>query len=221
MLFLEKYGEKGLLVLKAAYDIAQDPNVDHRLGDFSFKHLVLRLASMGFNYNPINILRIMEREYGIIEKSYTSSNQTWWRFVDIDATRSTLSEQYGAQLEDPVIKSILIKYRSLEPRSIMETLKRLLAKESLTNADKELFKNIAFTTLDKIVWLINEMEKYEEVFNPEIRVLREILNLADMVSSKLDKPRSKIYMSGNGAIDVNTRVDLFENTSSNKRCHST
>ncbi|MEM4718353.1 MAG: hypothetical protein QXE81_06345 [Desulfurococcaceae archaeon] len=221
MLFLEKYGEKGLLVLKAAYDISQDPNVDHKLGDFSFKHLVLRLTSIGLNYNPINILRIMEKEYRIVEKSYSSSNQTWWRFVDVDAVRSILSDQYGAQLEDPVIKSILIKYRSIEPRSIVDTLKRLLVKEGFTNADKEIFKNIVFNVLDKVVWLINEMEKYEEVFNPEIRVLKEILNLADMVSNKLDKPRNKIYMSSDGALNANTRVDLIENTDSIKRYHST
>ncbi|MEM1879294.1 MAG: hypothetical protein QXJ18_05995, partial [Desulfurococcaceae archaeon] len=93
--FLEKYGEKGLIVLKTAFDLSQDPHIDHRLGDFSFKHLVLKLTSIGFNYNPVNLLRILEKEYGIIEKSYSSSNQTWWRFVDIEAVRRVLSEYYN------------------------------------------------------------------------------------------------------------------------------
>ncbi|MEM4904145.1 MAG: hypothetical protein QXL28_04160, partial [Desulfurococcaceae archaeon] len=91
-LFLEKFGERGLVVLKAAYEVAQDPNIDHRFGDFSFKHLVLKLSSAGFVYNPANVLRLLEKEYGVVEKSYSSSSQTWWKFVDMEATRSVLNE---------------------------------------------------------------------------------------------------------------------------------
>lgn len=212
-LFLERFGERGLLVLKAAYEVAQDPNIDHRLGDFSFKHLVLKLSSAGFIYNPANILRILEKEYGVIEKSYSSSNQTWWKFVDVEATRSVLSEYFGASIEDPRLKVLLIKYRSIEPRNVLETLRRLALKENLTNGDKELFKNFVFNKLDKIVELVVEMEKYEEVFSGELTVLREILNLADMVSNKLEKPRYPVSTRGTGVlVNVNTRASFDKNT---------
>jgi hypothetical protein len=217
-LFLEKYGEKGLVVLKAAYDISQDPNIDHRLGDFSYKHLVLRLATIGFNYNPVNLLRILEKEYNIIEKSYSSANQSWWRFTDIEAVRSALSEHYGASVEDPHVKLLLIKYKSMEPFSTLEMLRRLVAKENLTNGDKEIFKNFVFNSLEKIVDLLNNMEKYGEIFLGEISTLREILNLADLVSSKLEKPKSRLSIRGIGALaNVDTRAGFNKNTTSYER----
>lgn len=200
--FLEKYGEKGLIVLKAAYEISQDPNVDHRLGDFSFKHLVLKLISMGFNYNPINMLRILEKEYGIIAKSYTSSNQTWWRFVDIEAVRAVLSEYYGVEFDDPRVKALLIKYKSLEPQNTLNWLKKLIAKSKLSTADREMFKNFVFSELDKVVTLISEMEKYEEVFRGEIQLLREILALADIVSNKLNIQESRMPLERVTEADV-------------------
>lgn len=217
-LFLEKYGEKGLVVLKAAYDISQDPNIDHRLGDFSYKHLVLRLATIGFNYNPVNLLRILEKEYNIIEKSYSSANQSWWRFTDIEAVRSALSEYYGTSVEDPHVKLLLIKYKSMEPFSTLEMLRRLVAKENLTNGDKEIFKNFVFNSLEKIVELLNDMEKYGEIFSGEISTLREILNLADLVSSKLEKPKSRLSIHGIGALaNVDTRAGFNKNTTSYER----
>lgn len=217
-LFLERFGEKGLLVLKAAYEVSQDPNIDHRLGDFSFKHLVLKLSSMGLVYNPINILRILEKEYKVVEKSYSSSNQTWWRFTDIEAVRIALSETYGFNLEDPRLRALLIKYKSMEPRSLLEALKRMVFKERLTASDKEVFKNFVFTELDKVVELLREMEKYEEVFPGEIAVLREILSLADIVSSKLEKPHRALSTQSTGALtNVSARDSFYENTTSYER----
>ncbi|MEM1611908.1 MAG: hypothetical protein QXH02_00980 [Desulfurococcaceae archaeon] len=214
-LFLEKFGERGLVVLKAAYEVAQDPNIDHRFGDFSFKHLVLKLSSAGFVYNPANVLRILEKEYGVVEKSYSSSSQTWWKFVDMEATRSVLNEYLGMSVEDPKLKALLVKYRCMEPRNTLEMLRRLALKESLTNGDRELFKNFVFNKLDKIVELIVEMEKYEEAFAGELAILREILNFADMVSSKLEKPRYTVSTRGAGALaNVNTRASFIKNTTS-------
>jgi len=214
-LFLERFGERGLVVLKAAYEVAQDPNIDHRFGDFSFKHLVLKLSSAGFVYNPANVLRILEKEYGVVEKSYSSSSQTWWKFVDMEATRSVLNEYLGMSVEDPKLKALLVKYRCMEPRNTLEMLRRLALKESLTNGDRELFKNFVFNKLDKIVELIVEMEKYEEAFAGELAILREILNFADMVSSKLEKPRYTVSTRGAGALaNVNTRASFIKNTTS-------
>jgi len=220
-LFIEKYGEKALFILRAMYELSQDPTIDHRLGDFSYKHLVLKLGSMGLVYNPINMLRLLEKELGIIEKSYVSSNQTWWRIVDLEAVRSVLGEYFGVEVEDPRVKALLIKYRSLEPRSILESLRRMALKENLSRHEREEFKKFVFNTLDKIIELLSEMENYEEVFTAEITVLKEILGLADIVSSKIDKPRSRIIMKKTGeTLDADTRINTVENPTSTERDYS-
>ena len=94
--FLEKYGDKGFIVLKTAIEISLSNTNNRRFGDFSYQSLVFRLNSMGIGYNPSNILRILEREYGVIEKTYSSSRQKWYRFIDLDAVREALYEySYG------------------------------------------------------------------------------------------------------------------------------
>jgi hypothetical protein len=218
-LFLEKYGDKGLIVIKAAFEVAQDPYVDHRYGDFSFKHLVLKLQSQGFRYNPVNLLRVLEKEYGVIEKAYSSSNQTWWRFVDFEAVRSVLSEYYGVSYEDPRLKYLLIKYRSLEPNTVLDTLRRLAYKENLTSGDKEVFKEIVFNVLDKVLDVLREMEKYEDVFTSEISIIREILNLAEAVSSKLVTKRSS-FSRVEDAVNAYFRASALKDTPSYKRSTS-
>ncbi|MET1160208.1 MAG: hypothetical protein ABWW65_04545 [Thermoprotei archaeon] len=184
--FLEKYGDKGYLVLKTALDIALDPTIEHRLGDFSYKHLVARLQKIGVNYAPHNLLRILEREYGIIEKSYISTTQKWWRFVDLESVRKALLEYSGVDSSgDPRLRLLLVKYRSLEPHNILATLRKLAYKPKLTHIDKEVFKRIVFNELDSIAELLEEMMKYGDVLENEIRVLDEILSLAERISSKL------------------------------------
>ena len=88
--FLANYGERGLAVVRAAVEAALagrgSPGV--RLGDFSYREVVARLRSWGLDYNPSMLLRILERDYGVIETTYRSSNQHWWRFLDLNAVLS-------------------------------------------------------------------------------------------------------------------------------------
>ncbi len=190
--FLEKYGEKAYIVLRTALDIALDPEIDHRLGDFSYKHLVFRLRSMGINYNPQNLLRIMEREYGIVEKTYISTKQKWWSFLDLETTRKVLHEYSGSdEINDPKIRLLSIKYHSLEPMNILNTLRRLAVKNSFTSIDKEVFRGIVFNDLEKITDVLNEMLRHEEIFSEEIKVLNEILSLAENISAKLEARYSR------------------------------
>jgi len=194
--FLSRYGEKALLVLKIAYSIARDPSIDHRLGDFSYKHIVFKLAEMGLTYNPVNILKIMEKTYGIIEKTYSSKNQTWWRFKDIDAVRDALGEAINPSIpEDPGVRLLMVKYRSLEPWRLHSTLERLAFKDRLSEVDKEVFRRIVFNELEKITSILNEMMRYEEVFSSEIKMLNDILYLAEVVARKLEKPGATVGSS--------------------------
>ncbi len=185
--FLRQYGDKGLLILRTALDIALDPNIDHRLGDFSYKHLVIRLRAMGINYNPSNLLRIMEREYSLIEKTYSSSNQKWWRFIDLDGIRNAVNEYMGGtSFDDPRLRILLIKYRSLEPTRILSFLKRISSKPVISSIDKKVFKEIVFKELDLIAEILENMMEYEDVFEKEIAVLNEIILLADRVAARLE-----------------------------------
>lgn len=184
--FLAKYGEKGFLVLKTALEVAEDPYIDHRLGDFDYKRLYLKLLKTGVKYAPQNLLRILEKEYEVIERTYSSSNQKWWRFLDIFAVKEALEEYMGLpSVNDPKLALIKIKYRSLDPINLLQNLKRLLFKDKLSNVDKEFFQKFAFETLEKVVSILNEMQEYEQNFVEEINVLNEILRLADAVSLKV------------------------------------
>ena len=194
--FLQKHGEKGLIVLKAASSIAKDPNVDHKLGDFSFKHLVLKLNSMGFSYNPVNLVRILEKEFGLIEKSYSSSNQTWWRFKDIDAVEEAVYSESGSEkAEDPKVRLIAVKYRSLEPAEIYSFLQKALMKPTLTPADKAKFRAMAFNEIDQLVKLIDEMLEYEEFFEYEIGFIKEIFKLAEKLSKRIENEHLRGFRS--------------------------
>ncbi len=185
--FLSNYKDKGFIVLKTALDIAIDPGIDHRLGDFSFKLLVLRLQSRGISYDPRNILRILERNYGLIEKSYDSRRQKWWRFVDLEETRRALYEYYsGGSLDEPRLRLLLLKYKSLEPKKLLDTLRRLSSKEILTSVDKRVFRRLVFDELERIIDILESMMEYEDIFQNEIRVLNEILEMAEIVAGKLD-----------------------------------
>lgn len=194
--FLQKYGEKGLIVLKAALSIAKDPNIDHKLGDFSFKHLVLKLNSMGFSYNPVNLVRILEKEFGLIEKSYSSSNQTWWRFKDIDAVEEAVySESDSEKIEDPKVRLIAVKYRSLEPAEIYAFLQKALIKPTLTPADKAKFRAMVFNEIDQLVKLVDEMLEYEEFFEYEIGFIKEIFKLAEKLSKRIENEHLRGFRS--------------------------
>ncbi len=190
--FVGRYGDKGVVVLRAALDIALSGG-RKVLGDFSYRDLVIRLRSMGIEYNPSNILRILERNYGIIDKSFSSSKQTWYRFVDIDAVREALYESSYSGVEDYRVRSLRIKYRSLRPERIREFLRGLLHKSSLSRYDVMRFRDFSFKDLDLLVDLVERMEEYEDLFRQEIAVLREILELADRVASRIEGRGAEVF----------------------------
>ncbi len=184
--FLMRYMDKGLLVLKTAYEISLENHGYKRPGDFDYRSLVIRLRSMGINYNPSNLLRILEKEYGIIERSYSTSTQKWFIFTDIDAVREALNEYMGLSIpeENPKIKALRIKYNSLDVENILKSLKNMYRKTRLNKYDKEFLEKLAFEYIDKIVELIDRMSEYESIFQKEISILHEIISLAEIVSLK-------------------------------------
>ncbi|WP_062662620.1 hypothetical protein [Aeropyrum camini] len=120
--FLERYGEKGYIVLKAMLEESQSPARGPRPGDFSFKGLKARIASYGLEYNPSLLLARLEREYGVIETSFRSSNQHWWRIRDRRAVEKAVREYEGGEEEvlDPKVRVLRIQFWSLEPEKLLK-----------------------------------------------------------------------------------------------------
>lgn len=205
--FLEKYGDRGVVVLRTALEISFDNSIaSRRLGDFSYQQLVMRLRAMGINYNPANLLRILEREYGVIEKTYDSSNQKWYRFVDIESTRQALDEYLGGSVEqeDPRVQYLRIKYKVLEPLKVLKTLRSLSSKKVLGRSDKRFFKEFVFTDLSRIIGLMEEMMEYHDAFTRELRVLNEILMLSTKIAEAMEGGGFKT--GSFGAIGVDEKI---------------
>ncbi len=187
---LSKYGIKLRIVLETAVELAKTNRLrgTNEKGDFDYKSLVEALKVKGFNYNPSQLLRILERDYGIIVTSYHTSGQHWYKFKDLELVeailkRDAVKSEY--QFEDPEIALIKIQVRSLRPREIISFLKRLAMKPRLSLRDVEKFEAFAFSKLPKVVKLLKIVEEYEDELIAEARILREIVELAYDVAERI------------------------------------
>jgi len=193
---LAKYGAKVKIVLETALEIAKSNRLkgEDSLGDFDFRSLVEALRFRGFNYNPSQLLRILEREYGIIETSYRSNNQHWYRFKDLEAVESALSGSRWSALQssgyaflDPKAAMLKIQIKSLRPMEVLNFLKTLLMKPRITTRDAERFEEFAFNKLPRIVDVLRRAEDYEDVLSAEIGVLKEIIEMAYEVAERISR----------------------------------
>lgn len=184
---LLKYGDKAKYILKAAIDV-YERNENKELGDFSYKQLIQRLEEMGVNYDPRMILRALEKDYGIIETTYKSANQHWWKFIDIEQTKLAI---YGEDKEadEPEISLVIIQYNSLNIKEIEKKLMFLIRKPKLFDIDRKIFAEFAFETLPLIVKLYYKASQYEETYEIAER-LRKIISLAKRVSMRLNDEKS-------------------------------
>jgi len=182
--FLEEYGERAALVLKAALQVADEYRASGKnaLGDFDYKGVVKKLKLMGVDYKPSLLLSKMEKEYGLIETTYKSGNQHWWRFVDEEAVREALEED--EELEDPKLVMLKVQASALELDKLKEKLKLLMSKKKLSASDKKWFRTFAFETLPLVVKIAQEVveEGYED---PELLESVRVLKLALRVARKL------------------------------------
>lgn len=200
--FLAKYGERGLLVLKAAITatIARRREAGVKLGDFSYRDVVARLRAQGISYNPSMLLRILERDYGVIETSYRSGNQHWWKFVDFDSVVEAVEayekgddllegfedggEDVGLE-SDPRAELIRIQIAALRPRRLLKTLRILATKKRLTSRDAKVFEDLAFNVLPKLVRVLEEARGYEDELGEEILLLEKVLSVAVKIARKM------------------------------------
>ncbi|ALU11523.1 hypothetical protein EYM_02030 [Ignicoccus islandicus DSM 13165] len=186
--FLEKYGERGEMVVRAALEVADAYRRKGKaaLGDFDFKGVVKRLKQYGVDYNPSPLLSKLEKEYALIETSYKSSNQHWWKFVDEEALRLALNEEEEDEEElDPQIAVLKVQVAALELDEAKEKLAKIINRKKMTVADKKWFKNFAFETLPLIAKVAEKVLE-EGIEDPELLEAVEVIKLA-LKASKLAK----------------------------------
>ncbi len=223
--FLVEYGERAYAVLRAALDSyfsSKSTNI-FRLGDFSYREVTARLRSWGISYNPSMLLRILERDYGVIETSYRSNTQHWWKFVDVDAVIHAL-ERYTSKsesiedseienLEDPEVALIITQIASLNPFELYDKLRKIAKKDRLTKIDILFLRKIAFNEIELITSILKRAEKigYE---SDEIEILKSILSLVYTLSKKLlttskleVSARNNIVNLANNAISETKKFD--------------
>jgi len=186
-----RFGERLCIVLEAALAIAKRNRVlkSRSLGDFDYKSLVEELNRRGYRYSPSQLLRILEREYGVIETTYHTESQHWYKFVDLETVEEFINELRGLSsiLEDPEIVALKVQIRSLGLRRWLDQLKKWSVKPRLTKADIRKFQEFAFKILPKIVKILKRAEEFDEVMIAETRVLKEVLELAYIVSERIEE----------------------------------
>ncbi len=176
---LSRYGGRAYYVLKAAIEVTEENRKLglSRLGDFDYRSLVAKLRSWGINYNPSNLLKVLEKEYGIIRTVYRSSNQRWWIFNDMSSVRLALAEG-REDVGDPEEELLAIQIVAVDVDRIVSDLTSVLGKERLGPADERRIREIVFTELPQVVEVYNRASRYGEKYAEFLSKVRKALDLA-------------------------------------------
>ncbi|AWS00505.1 hypothetical protein [Metallosphaera hakonensis] len=172
---LLKY-ERASIILRVALSIVEDKGRSE-VGDFDYRTLTSRLLEMGYDFEPKMILRALERDFGIIETSYKSSNQHWWRFIDLDAVKEALDQEE----EDPEILLIKTQASSLGLTDIERRLESLIKRGIRSDVDRSILRKIAFEDLPLLLDVYKKSIQYEETKDVAMRI-KKILTLASKVA---------------------------------------
>lgn len=177
---LTKYGGRAYYVLKAALEVAEENRRLglSRLGDFDYRSLTQRLRAWGIEYNPSNLLKVMEREYGIVKTTYRSSNQRWWAFaVDAASVRLALEEGKDDAV-DPEEELLSIQVTVLDVDRVITELASILSKEKVTGYDERRLKDIVLNDLPQMVEVYKRAINYGSKFSDFVGKVRKALELA-------------------------------------------
>jgi len=182
--FIAVYGERGYYVLKAILEASRDLVGRARLGDFDYKSVKRKLREYGLDYNPSLLLSRLEKEYGLIETTYRSGGQHWWRITDLDSIEEAVAEYEGrpparSSASDPRIRLLRVQFYSLDPTRLLARLERLSRRRSPESL--RLLREIAFRELPYVVEFISRAEELgvEDELSAEIDLARRILEAAE------------------------------------------
>jgi len=174
--FIRLYGDRGYYILKAILESTRSYIGRARLGDFDYKSVKSRLTQYGLSYNPSMLLSKLEREYGLIETTYKSGTQHWWKIVDVDAIEEAVAEYEGRPpktrlSEDPRIRLLRIQFYAMDPERILSTLRTATRRKRVR---REALVKIIFHDLPRIVEFL---ERAEEVYPDELAAEIEMAHL--------------------------------------------
>jgi hypothetical protein len=178
--FLLRFGDRGKTVVSIA--LMCEPT---QLGDFSYKCVQEKIVERGYDFDPKMLLRSMEKDYGITETSYKSTNQHWWRFLD----KKQVEEAISPEEEDPAITVVKIQAESLDMPSAERKLSVLMRKPKLSEIDKRIFRQFSFEELPLFVKIYNDAMQYEETQEIGERI-KKIINMARAVAMKINEKES-------------------------------
>lgn len=201
--FLMKYGEKAKVVLKSAYELMNEYRVSGKelAGHFDFRGLIGKLEEVGLRYNPSQLLRIMERDYGIIETSYRTTAKRWYVFTDPDAVGRVLEKYVDfpgkmGLLKDPELEVLKLQIKAINIDALYAKVKRLASKGFLTVIDEEMIRDIVFNDLPLVARVLKSVLKYEELFQDFISKAITVMRLMDELTTKSSKTTVKeLYLS--------------------------
>ncbi|BBD73048.1 hypothetical protein HS1genome_1437 [Sulfodiicoccus acidiphilus] len=181
---LLKLGDRAETVLRAALEVSE-ARADPQLGDFDYRSVAERLRSSGMG-DPKMVLRVLERDFGVIETSYHSYNQHWWKFVDRDQVIEALGE---TSMEDPEVQLVRIQFNSLGVEELERKLRFMATKPTITDSDRRSFRELAFDVLPSLTELYRRASVHESTAYVCEEVLR-IMNLANVVSKRMSTKRT-------------------------------
>ena len=204
---LSRYGGRAYYVLKAAIEVTEENRRLglSRLGDFDYRSLVSKLRSWGIEYNPSNLLKVLEREYGIVRTVYRSSNQRWWVFTDATSVKLALAEGREDPVGDPDEELLSIQVAALDVDRLIAELTAILSRERLTTLDERRVREIVLGELPPVVEVYKRALAYGEKFSDFVGKVRMALDLAR---------RAVLLMRGGappragGAIDGGVREEV-------------
>jgi hypothetical protein len=206
--FLYKYGERGKTILEASIRASQKisrKSLTPTPGDFDYRSLVEELGLMGYSYNPSPLLRILEKEYGLIKTTLHTSNQRWFVFVDKEAIESFIDNIKGVDDEDPEQILIRLQLASLQVDRIKEQLSKLLEKRKWSDNDYRRLYRISFVVMPKLLKIYRKLQDDPDIWGDIISEIEEVFKLANKVyKSSVGVAESSSNKNATG----NTKIDL-------------
>ncbi|MEM0043190.1 MAG: hypothetical protein QXJ51_02890 [Sulfolobales archaeon] len=200
--FLVRYGERGRAVLEAsirAYNKNLSRYKDSSFslpGDFDYKTLVEELGLMGYSYNPSPILRILEREYGLIRTTMHTSRQRWFSFSS-EEVKNILEDllikpREGFSESDPELLIIRAQLISLRTDKIKRFLEHLLTKDVWSDLDYKKLRKISVEDLPQLLKIYERLKRrdsekttsiaseIEEIFRLLSKVVMQVYKRGDI-----------------------------------------
>jgi len=207
--FIAEYGERACTLLKAIHEESSSES-GLKLGDFSVKGLKSRLKSWDIEYNPVPLLLKLEKEVGVIETSYRSTTQRWWRVIDRRALENALVE-CGASpysgVEDVRARLLKLQFHVLKPHEILEALKRIQSRRAASKSDLEFVRRITFNELPLLIKVKEEAESlgYNVELREEIEVVEKIVEVAEKII--LNSRRAEHTWKNHLTININSHQE--------------